>query len=159
MGDLVKKRFVIRDGDQKDYKARSRISAFLESVNADPAVQVDIKPFKRNRSASQNALMWQWLTIIGGDLGNTKDEQHRQCKELFLTPILMRDDADVERMGQMLEQTGDIGRMAAVLSTTHLTTPQFTEYLQDIEAFAGELGITLPHPADHYYEAMGWIRR
>ncbi len=151
----MQKRFVIRDERTRDTAAR-----FVSLLSADEPMQVDIKPFKRNRSVSQNALMWQWLTIIGGELGNTKDEQHRQCKELFLVPILMRDDPDVERMGQMLEQTGDIGRLAAVLSTTHLTTAQFTAYLQDIEALAGELGITLPHPADHYYEAMGMgVRR
>ena len=155
MGDLVKKRFVIRDGDHKDYQMRSRIGAFLESVNADPAVQVDIKPFKRNRSVSQNALYFQHVTDIGNELGNTKDEQHKLLKEMYLVPILVRDEPDVERMAQILEQTHDLNKLAAVLSTTHLNVQQFSEYITDVHGFAAELGIALRMPGDLYYEAMG----
>ncbi len=159
MGELVKKRFVIRDGDQKDYQARSRITAFLESVNADPAVQVDIKPFKRNRSVSQNALYFQHVTDIGNELGNTKDEQHKLLKEMYLVPILVRDDPDVERMAQILEQTHDLKKLAAVLSTTHLDVRQFSEYITDVQGFAAEMSIGLRMPEDLHHEAMGWTRR
>jgi len=159
MTDMTRKRFVIRDGDLKDYKTRSRIAAFLDSVVADPAVQVEVKPYKKNRSVAQNALYFQHVTDIGNELGNTKDEQHKLLKEMYLVPILVRDEPDVERMAQILEQTHDLKKLASVLSTTHLDVRQFSEYITDVQGFAAELGIALRMPEDLHYEAMGWTRR
>ena len=149
----MRKRFVIRDE-----KTRQTAARFVGSIASDQPLQVDIKPFKKNRSVAQNALYWQWVTIIGGEIGMTKEEQHKQLKEMYLLPILERDDPDVERMAQIMKAQDNVGRLAAVLSTTHLNVKQFTEYLQDVESFASELGIMLPAPADQYYEAMGWSR-
>ncbi len=40
-------------------------------------------------------------------------------------------------------------QVVRLMSTTGLTTKQFTEYLNEIEAHAQTLGIILPHPDDH----------
>lgn len=143
------KRFVLRDDSIK----RNAI-AFIDSMNVGGKVlEVVIQPHKRDRSTAQNALMWQWVTIIANELGHSKTEQHEQFKRFYLLPILMRDDPDVDRLARVLGHERD--NLALVLSTTDLNTKQFTEYLNDIAHFAGELGIMLPHPEDTYYEAMG----
>ncbi len=40
-------------------------------------------------------------------------------------------------------------------STTQMNVQQFTEYLNDIELDARNIGIILPHPEDLYNDALG----
>lgn len=124
-------------------------------MNADPAVQVDIKPFKRDRSTAQNAVYWKFLTVIGGELGYSKDEMHQMVKENYLLQILERDDPDVDRLSKVMKAQGESKSFAALLSTKHLDVGQFSELIQEVEALAGRMQIGLPASDDQYREAMG----
>jgi len=90
------------------------------------------------RSKAQNSLYWKWLTIIGNDIGYHKDDMHFVFGMMYLE-CEKRNIMGFERM--------------VVPSTTSLSVKRFTDYLRQIEAFAVENGIRLPHP-DFYDEAM-----
>lgn len=142
----------------RDERTRQRAASFVANLAVGKPLQVDIKPFKRNRSVAQNAVYWRTITIIGNELGYSKDEMHRMVKECLLLPILERDDPDVDRLASVLKAQGEEKSLATVLSTKHLTVAQFSELIQDVESFAGDMGIGLPSPDEQYYEAMGWRR-
>ncbi len=120
--------------------ARHNAIKQIQALNLSAGMEVVIRPYRKNRSNSQNSLMWLWLSVIQTETGNDKDALH----DYFRDKYLGRDQIDV------------LGQQRMVLkSTTKLKTAEFTQYLTQIEAFcATELGITLPHPKDTYDEAM-----
>lgn len=127
---------IIHSQDDKN-KALNRISMLV----MDKPWQVEIKPYKKNRSLAQNKLYWKWITCIGDEIGYTSDELHAIMADKFLL------DEIIEYGGKEIRKDK---------STSRLTTKQFTEYLEKIDRFASaELGIVLPSPEDIYYEAMG----
>ena len=119
-------------------------------------LKVEVSVAKKRRSLAQNALYWVWIDAIrlwlwesgvghfDRDTGEvlrpyTADELHEWHKELFLpTPI-------VEVGGRVVK---------ARRSTGSLNVQQFTDYLEQIEAYWGEQGFAVPHPGE-YEEAMG----
>lgn len=132
--------FILRDDDRRKNAIR-----YLESVNiSGRLLEVTIKPYRKNRSNAQNRLMWMWYGTLSDDLGYSTDELHELCKARFL---------GVEER-QILGESVFMAR-----STTKITTIEFTDYLNKIEALAIELGITLPRPADIYEEAFNMGRR
>ena len=38
-----------------------------------PVHQLEIKPFKKDRSLAQNSIYWKWLTILGNEYGDSKN--------------------------------------------------------------------------------------
>lgn len=137
---------------------RNRALAIVGSVPIEPVHEVIIREAKRDRSADQNALYWQWLTIIGSELGMTKDELHEQCKSRHLVPIFTRDNEDyaamvaavqaVRSQGMIAEADALWSQVVRMTSTTDCSVRQMTEYLNEIERGAGGLGIRLPHHGD-----------
>lgn len=132
-------------------QVRSRAVHIIQGLPLDVVHQVCIKPYKRDRSAEQNALMWKWLTIIGAELGNTKDEQHDIYKLMFLVPIFIRDNQDYAEMWRTVSALGSYEAMLKreilkLTSTTQANVKQMSEYLDDIQRNAAELGIRLPAP-------------
>ena len=102
---------------------------------------VTIEKRKHSRSTSQNALMWMWLTCIADETGADKSEIHDEFRRMFLPAEVVRG-----LHGEMIERP---------VSTTKLSSAQFTEYLNKIEVFASaELGIVLPRPDDLVFEAF-----
>ena len=120
--------------------------------------EVVIREYKRNRSAEANALYWQWLTIIGNELGESKEDLHERYKSDFLVHIYERDDPEysatieaireVWRHGMKTEAAGLRKKIVHLTSTTTATTAQMSEYMQSIERHATSLAISLPHPED-----------
>lgn len=127
---------IIRSQEDKN-KALNRISMLA----MDKPWQVEIKPYKKNRSLAQNKLYWKWMKIIGNQLGYESEEIHAIMADKFLT------DRFVEYGGKQIKRDK---------STSKLNTKEFTDYLQRIDRFvAQELGIVLPVPDDQYYEIFG----
>jgi 16S rRNA U1498 N3-methylase RsmE len=89
-------------------------------------ITVLVEKKKRHRTIKQNAYYWTCLSIIGNELGYTKEEIHTTFKAMYL----------VDRTG----------KIPIVRSTTSLTTAEFTEYFDKIIRKVAELGITLPNP-------------
>jgi hypothetical protein len=117
---------------------------FIKSLNLDKKWRITIEPYKANRSTAQNSLYWMWVTIIGEDIGYSREELHVVMADKFLG----------------YEEIKAMGKEYQVLkSTKTLNAKEFTEYLNKIERQASELGVVLPHPDDLYYEAMGIKRK
>ena len=156
----IKKTIIIDSvGDKK------RLKVIVDALPLTPKYQVEIRPYKAQRSVKQNKLYWKWITIIGNELGYTKEEMHRLCVERFLVTIFIRDKesyaAMVESVKNLrkhgLKHDADVIKTEIInlTSTTDCNTAQFAEYLTDIERDAAGLNIILPHPDDLYWEAMG----
>jgi len=144
---------------------RNRAVEIVSRLNLDKPQEVEIREWKKNRSAAQNSLLWKWLTVIAAELGESKEDVHERCKERFLVPILRRDDPDfaamigsvnaVHAQGMKAEALALKREIVRLTSTTQMNVHQFTEYLNDIELDARNLGIILPHPEDLYNDALG----
>lgn len=154
------KRFTLHSEDVKQAACN-----FIAALSLEPLQEVIIRDAKKDRTAAQNSLYWMWLTIIASELGNTKDDQHTYYKKQILVHIYERDDASyaemleavrrVHRQGNKKDAQHLADMIVELTSTTRADVGQFTEYLNDIEKDAFGKGITLPHPEDRYYEAMG----
>lgn len=142
---------------------RERAKAIIDlAADAEVATLATFQPYKRNRSLDQNALYWKWITIIGVDLGATKEELHEDYKLRFLVPILTRDNPQYAEMVDAVRavRKAGMGQQADMLrreivkltSTTELTTAQMAEYMDDVNQHAASLGIILPQPEDRFAE-------
>ena len=106
------------------------------------AWDITIKRHVKQRSLPQNAMMWEWYTVIGNEIGYDKDEVHNIMRKKFLP----------------WREVTIIGETVIILTSTSdpkFTTAHMTKYLNDIDRFAAdELGILLPHPQDAHYEEL-----
>jgi len=143
---------------------RKRSFEVLRNLPLEPVMELRVVAHKKNRSASQHRLMWLWNTIIGAELGESKEEVHERNKRRFLVPIYERDDPDyagmieavreVHRHGMKAQAETMAKQVTVLTSTTKATVDQMTEFLNEIERVAASLGIMLPRPDDVYREAM-----
>lgn len=93
---------------------------------------VEIKPYKKGRSNSQNRLYWSLLGIIAKDAGYEIDDLHTAIKVRFLGT----------------SEKFIAGNLVTIpKSTTTLNTREFTELIEKIYALGAEMGIVLPVPA------------
>lgn len=125
--------YIIDSKERRDACARH-----IAQVRSTPLMQVEIKPYKRNRSQSQNRLMWMWYHVIAEEIGCEIEDLHEQMKVRAL---------GTERkviLGQAIIKPK---------STTGLSVEEMTRFLEAIEALALDLGIILPRP-DDYGHAM-----
>lgn len=124
---------ILRINSPKDKEA---VKAYVEKLPDKPFI-VTIEKKKEVRSIPQNKLYWSWIKCISNETGNDNKDLHEYFSERFLR----RETAVI--FGVMVERA---------ISTTKLSTVEFTAYLEKIEQFASsELGIILPHPEDLYW--------
>lgn len=137
---------------------RSHAIELIRQIPLDVVHEISIQPHKKDRSASQNALYWQWLTIIGNELGESKEDVHERYKDSFLVHIYERDNPEYAEMVQALRSVWSKGmkqeaiylrkKIVALTSTTTATVAQMSEYMNSIENHAVTLSIILPRPED-----------
>lgn len=111
---------------------RAAIQTFLRD-RRQPQVQVEFTQPRLARSKKANAYYWAVvLKTISEETGHTSEEIH----EYFKTELLPR------------KWVGIGGREREVpKSTTELTMPEFSEYLERVRAWAAqELKMTIPLP-------------
>ena len=129
----------------KDSPSRFRAITHLKSLNPEKKWTVEVKEYRRDRSAAQNRLYWSWVKIIGDTLGYDKYDMHVTLALEFLNTKQSIHPITKEMV-------------TVPTSTTTLDTKEFTDYLERIDRWAAEYrNIQLPHP-DDYDEAMG-VRR
>ena len=131
---------------------------YTQAINEGKPLVVSISPECKKRSVAQNSLYWKWLSVIEKKTGNDKDQVHFEFKKKFLINILKRDDDEYAEMCLALSalKQSESEQFRAIAdgviretSTTRMDTKQFTEYLQQIEAYAlVKMGISLPVPDD-----------
>ena len=99
--------------------------------------KLTIERYTEPRTLSQNALMWLWFTCIEKETGTDKQEVHDYYCDLFLSRQILFNGKETVVSG----------------STSKLNTLQMSDFMNKVQAdAASELGITLPLPADRYYE-------
>jgi hypothetical protein len=128
---------IIKTQDDKN-KALNRISLLV----LEKPWEIEIKPYKKNRSLAQNKLMWEWFTVIGNDIGYTEKEMYYLMTDKFLPEIEYTGlDGEIKKRRQ---------------GTSSLKVKEFTVFLEHVDRWAvSEMGIILPCPEDVYFEAMG----
>lgn len=110
---------------------------FLCSLLRDGVYVLSIKRKTEPRTVSQNALMWMWFKCMEESTGSEKQDWH----DYYCAKFLMR-EANFGRK-----------RYSVVGGTSTLNTVQMTDFMNKVQADAAtEWGITLPLPADRYYQ-------
>ena len=154
---MSKRPFLIVVKDEHGIAKAQQILSNLKVSHGNP-LEVIIRPHKENRSQQQNALYWQWVTIIAEEIGDTKDAIHEQMKRRFLKPILEREDEEFAEIMKNLRAAWKDGHrdlaqqmeqsLLLRVSTSVLNVSQMTEYLESILDHARSLDISLPIPPD-----------
>lgn len=114
------------------------IDSWLHSISKGTYV-IKLEKMQKQRTISQNALMWTWFEAIAQEWSEATDECYtkEQVKEMFTRKFLPVDSP-----------LGVVGR-----STSSLNTEQMTEFLNRVQAYmAQEWGITLPSTEDREFE-------
>lgn len=117
----------------------------LVTLDVTEPKKIDVSDYKVKRNDCQNRLYWKWVDHIANKYNVSKDEIHLKLAFRFLP---------TNPFSKPLMFNGvSIG--AWPVSTTTLNIKEFSEYLNEIEAFCHtDLRIyDLPHPEDLYYEA------
>ena len=113
---------------------------YLRCLPEGKSYDVSIKLHRAKRSSDSNRLYWAWIGIIANETGNEKEVCHKFFAKKFL-------GYDVREFGS--------DKIAVVKSTSNLDTSQFSDYMNQVSAFAAqELGIVLPSPDDQLYSMM-----
>lgn len=126
-----------------DFKIRSKqdidcVRSYLDRLSTDKQYEVKITPLRKKRSVSQNALYHTWLSCVAKETGEDVESLHKYFASKFLGY------KSVEVMGETIN---------VIISTTKLSTEEFTSYLDQINMFCEiELNIILPYPTDKFYE-------
>lgn len=102
--------------------------------NGDYTVKIVRKT--KQRTISQNNLMWMWFQCLADTSGSSKEEWHDYMCTMFLSKEVM--------IG---------GKIVSVVGgTKHLNTLQMSSFMEQVQAYAArEEGVTLPLPADDNY--------
>lgn len=124
----------------KDEADREEAIQAIEFMSITKAMSVEVKEYRKNRSLSQNRLMWSWINLIADHVGETAENIHEAFKQKLLGTVRRR----------IFDNEINISR-----STATLSTEEFTEYLERIEQAAEILQIRLPHPDDYYFAIHG----
>ena len=121
-----------------NYKTRDEAIQQVMALSLEKTYKVTITANRVKRSTNQNSLYWLRLSCIEQETGQSKNDLHTFFKSKFLElrlKILFGED------------------MYSRPSTKELTTSEFTQYLDKMQAFAAmELGIKLPNPEDLHFE-------
>lgn len=123
-----------------DEQRRSNAIAFLNKLDIKKTYQVFIKPYKKNRTVSQNNTYWMWLSDIAPVFGYTENELHEILKVRFLGVVKYMVDG-VE--------------LVKPISTKTLKTKEMAEFLIKVEVLARQNEIKIRIPDDYKY-AMGY---
>ena len=112
---------------------RWKAGDFILALNAKKPWEVTVKKKVKQRTLNQNNLYWQWVTIIGNQLGYFKDDMHELLKDDHMLPKIVI-------FG---------GEERQVRSIKNLSTKEMSEYMDKVSLWANaEMGIFLPMPAD-----------
>lgn len=120
---------------QLKIRGRKDLEKFFSRVR-DCEVVVRIEKAHATRNADQNALYWAgYVQPLSEHTGYTPLEMHAYLKKRFLpTKQLLLQDAH----GAVVDETA-----IEALTTTTLNKVEFGNYLQEVEAFALSLGVTV----------------
>ena len=135
----------------------------ISLAEMDNSIQVIIRDAKEKRSIAANRLYWgAWIPALSEQTGYNEQELHDRFKKTFMLHIYLANAENIRqiewvRLYDLIKEDGTplmIQRALDTISTTWATVTQFTEYLDQIEAFCQSKDLKLP--ADlNYLTAMG----
>ncbi len=121
----------ITDGKMQRNTA-ANIAQFVKQFEG-KRLEISIGKLKSKRSEQQNRYWWALMTILGAELGYSKEECHEICKFKFL------------KREKVHEATGEIFEYIA--STTELNKSEFADMTSELHRWSADsLGIVLPLP-------------
>ena len=104
----------------------------------------------RDRTSSQNKLMWLWATEAGREIGETPEEVQRRWKLHHGVPILREDDEGFrdtyDAMIRPLQYPGKLELMRYLDVTSQMKVRQMVRFLDAVAAECAENGIKLTDP-------------
>ncbi len=121
----------------RDTAGRQIVQRHIAGLNLDKPWSITIKPHRKIRSLSQNALLWKWYETVVAELhdttGQDKEAIHDAFKQKFLKPKV----------------TDALGEVVTTYSTKGLETPEMSTFMDEIYAYCTtEWGLLLPLPGD-----------
>lgn len=150
---------------------RSKAVDAVKVIASEPVQIVTIDDYVLTRSGAQNKLYWAFITdtsktTCNEHAGHEKEWWHGFFKEHSLLNIYIRDNVEgmAETMAALYEVKIHCGideynKMKSFviknISTTWADVRQFTEYLNDISRFCGQVGIALRTDTELFKKAMG----
>ena len=120
-------------GGNLQTNVRKKIAEELKQFEG-KRVQVRIEKLKSKRSIQQNRYWWLAMTILGNELGYSKEETHQLTKFKFL------------KRERVVEKTGEI--LAYIESTTTLSKSDFADMVSEMVRWAANMGIIIPLPGE-----------
>ena len=126
---------VIYKNQPKEATFKTLVQDFYRENPKVDVATISITEGKPKRSAAQNRLYWHWVgTYLAKEIGYSKDEMSLLLRSKFL------------KKQELLTQEGET--ISQGPSTTELNVEEFVDFLWEINMFAAEFGITLPHSGD-----------
>jgi len=135
--------------------------ALYQAIRDDNPHVMIIKPYKKDRRAIQNRLMWHWYKELEQQSdrhGMSKDDLVCYNKYHIGVPILARDPEFSEVWDSMrfLSYEQKLKAMKFIPVTSIMNIKQMTEYLTDFKIYWNQKGCELTTSQDLYFaEALG----
>lgn len=120
-------------GGNLQTNVRKKIAEELKQFEG-KRIQIRIEKLKSKRSIQQNRYWWLAMTILGNELGYSKEETHELMKFKFL------------KRERVIEKTGEI--LEYIESTTTLSKSDFADIVTDMVRWAASMGIVIPLPGE-----------
>ena len=144
---------VIHNAGEKD-----KLWDLLKQVDFDQAMDVTIKPSKKDRTLEQNRLMWQWFKDAE-EQGQMKSWEYRAHAKLFFGgPILRRDSANYrEAYDRLVKKRFTIEEKLALMVepmdfpvTSAMSVKQKSEFLDALREWLEGEGIVLTNTEEMF---------
>ena len=123
-----------------DEQRRNNAIEYIKSLDIKKPIEILIKPYKKNRSLSQNSTYHMWLADIAPEFGYKPEELHETLKVRFLG---------------VKEYMVDGVKLIKPKSTTELSTKEMAEYMSMVEMLAHSHNIRLRIPDDYNLALRG----
>lgn len=136
--------FVDRNGQERALRMTQAMIASHFNVSKNHKAVLEITEDSLTRSQRQNKLYWMWMTLIADEIGHTKEEMSEILQQAILGETSFVSKLDGENITKQKR-------------AKQLSTSEFSNFLEQIEYWAGEYGIRLPKPEDLYLRSMGVI--
>jgi len=139
------KLFVDRGNPETAIRMAKNMMASHFNISKNNKAVLEIKEDSLTRTQRQNKLFWLWMTLIGDEVGHTKDEMSEILQQAILGESSFPsklDGADVKKQKR----------------AKNLTILEMTRFLEQVDIFAADtLGMQLPRPEDLYWKSMGVV--
>jgi hypothetical protein len=124
----------------------------VRSVTFPGRYRLSFTKIKERRSLSQNNTLWMWETHISNELGWSKEEVH---------------EYNIEHFAQRKEvklPNGIVAMIPMRTSDKEMDSARMSFYMNQIQIFWNQQGVTLPDPEDYkakemfdFYEEKGML--